>query len=113
MSNPDTLGKVDKALRPVLKELRHFPWILVEACCAGHKPEDSLWLEVAVLGASGLNRLAELLRIIDSKLGGTDIHMDCLFAYTETGMESVGLHGWIYMSIEVFWLPRAEWRRSQ
>jgi len=113
MSNPDTLGKVDKALRPVLKELHRFPWVRVEACCAGHKPEDSLWLEISVLGASGLDRLAELLRILDAKLSGTDIHMDCLFAYTESGPDSLGIHGWIHMSLEIFWPPRPEWRRSQ
>jgi len=49
MSNPDIIGKSDKVLRPVLKELHRFPWMHVEVCCAGHKPEDSLWLEVRVL----------------------------------------------------------------
>jgi len=113
MSNPDIIGKSDKVLRPVLKELRRFPWMEVEVCCAGHKPEDSLWLEVRVLGASGLNRLSELLRILDSKLLGTDIRMDCLFIYSAGGPVEPVPHGWIYMTIEVFWPSRPEWRRSQ
>jgi len=102
MSNPDTLGRIDKALRPVLKEIHRFPWIRVQACCAGHKPKDSLWLEVSVLEASGLDRLTELLRILDSKISGTDIQLNYLFAYTKNGPESLGQHGWIYMSVEVF-----------
>jgi len=50
MSNSDILSKADKALKPVLKELGSFPWVRLEGCCAGHKPEDSLWLEINVLG---------------------------------------------------------------
>jgi hypothetical protein len=113
MSNPDILGRADKVLRPVLKELNRFPWLRVEGCCAGHKQEDSLWLEVSVLGASGLSRLAELLRILDSKLAGTDIRLDCLFIYSAGGSEEPVPHGWIYQTVEVFWPSRPEWRRSQ
>ena len=53
MSNSDILSKADKALRPVLKELGRFPWIRLEGCCAGHKPEDSLWLEINILDPPG------------------------------------------------------------
>jgi hypothetical protein len=113
MSNPDILGRADKVLRPVLKELNRFSWIRVEACCAGHKPEDTLWMEVRVLGASGLSRLAELLRILDSKLAGTDIRLDCLLIYSAGGTSEPVPHGWIYNNIEIFWPPRADWRRSQ
>src|SRR6266850_386711 len=72
MSNSDIISSADKALRPVLKELGRFPWIRLEGCCAGHKAEDSLWLETNVLGSSGLRRLIELLKILDGKLAGTD-----------------------------------------
>ena len=51
MSNSDILSKADRALRPVLKELGRFSWIRIEGCCAGHKQEDTLWLEINVLGA--------------------------------------------------------------
>lgn len=113
MSNPDILGRADKVLRPVLKELNRFPWLSVEGCCAGHKQEDSLWLEVRVLGSSGLSRLSEFLRILDSKLAGTDIRLDCLHIYSAGGPEEPVPHGWIYMNVEVFWPSRPEWRRSQ
>jgi hypothetical protein len=113
MSNPDILGKVDKVLRPVLKELHRFSWIRVEGCCAGHKPEDSLWMEVSVLGASGLRRLSEFLQILDSKVAGTEIRLDCIFIYSAGGPEEPVPHGWIYLTVEVFWPARPEWRRSQ
>ena len=94
MSNPDILGRADKILRPVLKELHRFPWLRVEGCCAGHKQEDSLWMEIRVLGSSGLSRLSELLRILDSKLAGTDIRLDCLLIYRAGGPEEPVPHGW-------------------
>src|SRR2546421_5586141 len=108
MSNPDILGKVDKGLRPVLKELHRFPWIRVEGCCAGHKPEDSLWMEVSVLGASGVRRLSDLLQILDTKIGGTEIRLDCIFVYSAGGADEPVPHGWIYMTVEVFWPARPE-----
>src|SRR5215471_1345219 len=113
MSNPDILGRADKALRPVLKELHRYPWLRVEGCCAGHKQEDSLWMEISVLGSSGLNRLSELLRILDSKLTGTDMRLDCLLIYSAGGPEEPVPHGRIYSTVEVFWPSRPEWRRSQ
>src|SRR5436309_15576799 len=82
MSNSDILGKADRVLRPVLKELGRFSWIRLEGCCAGHKQEDSLWLEINVLGSSGLQRVSELLRILDGKLAGTDCRVDCLLSYS-------------------------------
>ena len=113
MSNPDILGKADKALKPVLKELERFPWIRLEGCCAGHKAEDSLWIELNVLGSSGLRRLTELLRILDSKMAGTDCRIDCLLSYA-TGVDGPSvLHGWIPTALEIFWPPRGDWRRSQ
>jgi len=113
MSNPDILGKADKVLRPVLKELGRFSWIRLEGCCAGHKQEDSLWLEVNVLGSSGLRRLMEFLRILDGKLAGTDCRVDCLLSYA-AGVDSEPVpHGWIPAAVEVFWPARTDWRRSQ
>jgi len=102
MSNSDILNKADRVLRPVLKELGGFPWIRLEGCCAGHKPEDSLWLEINVLGSSGLMRLTELLRILDSKL-----------SYSASADVAPVPHGWIPTAIEVFWPARNDWRRSQ
>jgi len=113
MSNPDILSKADKVLRPVLKELGRFPWVRLEGCCAGHKQEDSLWLEVNVLGASGLRGLTEMLKVLDGKLAGTECRVDCLLNY------SMGLdappppHGWIPAAVEIFWPTRNDWRRSQ
>ena len=68
MSNSDIVSKADRALKPVLKELGRFPWIRLEGCCAGHKQEDTLWIEVNVLGASGLQRLMELLPGVDVRI---------------------------------------------
>lgn len=85
----------------------------IEGCCAGHKPEDSLWVEVNVLGLNGLNRLRELLRILDTKLTGTDIRVDGLLSYASEPDEEPVPHGWTPIAIEVFWPPRPEWRRSQ
>jgi hypothetical protein len=113
MSNSDILGRADRALRPVLKELGQFPWIRLEGCCAGHKPEDSLWLEVNVLGSSGLRRLMDLLRLLDSKLADTDCRVDCLLSYSATSDFPATPHGWIPAAIEVFWPSRNDWRRAQ
>ena len=112
MSNSDILSKADRALRPVLKELGRFNWIRLEGCCAGHKQEDSLWLEINVLGSSGLQRLTQLLRIFDGKLSGTDCRVDCLLSYSAPDDLPVA-HGWIPTAIEVFWPSRNDWRRSQ
>ncbi len=113
MSNFDILSKADRALRPVLKELGTFSWIRIEGCCAGHKPEDSLWLEINVLGSSGLQKLMELLRILDGKLAGTDCRLDCLLSYAAPVDVPAAPHGWIPTAIEVFWPSRNDWRRSQ
>jgi hypothetical protein len=113
MSNSDILSKADRVLRPILKELGRVPWIRIEGCCAGHKQEDTLWLEINVLGASGLQRLSELLRIFDAKLAGTDCRVDCLLSYAAPAGVIIAPHGWIPTAIEVFWPPKSEWRRSQ
>src|SRR6185436_9579177 len=113
MSNSDIVSKADRALRPVLKELGRFPWIRLEGCCAGHKQEDTLWLEINVLGASGLQRLMELLRVFDTKLAGTECRVDCLLSYSAPAGIPAVPHGWIPTAIEVFWPPRNDWRRSQ
>ena len=112
MSHSDIVSKADKVLRPVLKALGRFSWIRIEGCCAGHKPEDSLWLELNVLGSSGLSRLAELLRTLESKLVDTDIRVDCLLSYAGSDVAPVQ-HGWIPTGVEIFWPTRPEWRRSQ
>ncbi len=113
MSNPDILNKADKALRPVLKELGNFPWIRLEGCCAGHKQEDSLWLEINVLGSSGLRRLMDVLKILDGKLLGTECRVDCLLSYSSGPDMPPPPHGWIPTAIEIFWPSRTDWRRSQ
>ena len=113
MSNSDILSKADRALRPVLKELGRFPWVRIEGCCAGHKQEDSLWLEINVLGSSGLHRLTELLRILDGKLSGTECRLDCLLSYSAPADIPAAPHGWIPTAIEIFWPSRNDWRRSQ
>jgi len=113
MSNSDILSKADRVLRPVLKELGRFSWLRLEGCCAGHKAEDSLWLETNVLGLSGLHRLTELLRILDTKLAGTDCRIDCVLSYSAPADMPVAPHGWIPTAIEVFWPARNDWRRSQ
>ena len=100
MSNSDIVSRADKALRPVLKELGRFPWIRLEGCCAGHKPEDSLWLEINILGSSGLRRLMELLKILDGKLTGTDCRLDCLLSYAAGVESSPAPHGWIPTAVE-------------
>jgi hypothetical protein len=113
MSNSDILGKADKALRPVLQEVARFPWIRLEGCCAGHRQEDNLWLEINVLGSSGLRRLLHILRILDGKLSGTDCRVDCLLSYAGPIDSPAAPHGWIPTAVEVSWPPRADWKRSQ
>lgn len=113
MSNPDIFHKADKALRPVLKELGTFSWIRLEGACAGHKGEDSLWIEVNVLGITGLQHLIDILRILDGKLAGTECRLDCLLSYTAGVDSDVVPHGWIPTAVEVLWPERPEWRRSQ
>ena len=113
MSNSDILSKADRALRPVLKELGRFSWIRLEGCCAGHKQEDTLWIEINVLGASGLHSLMELLRVFDGKLAGTDCRVDCLLSYSAPADISPVPHGWIPTAIEVFWPPKNDWKRNQ
>ena len=113
MSNSDILSKADRVLRPVLKELGRFSWIRLEGCCAGHKQEDTLWIETNVLGASGLYNLMELLRAFDAKLAGTDCRVDCLLSYSAHAEIPAVPHGWIPTAIEVFWPPKNDWRRSQ
>jgi hypothetical protein len=113
MSNSDILSKADRALRPVLKELGRLQWIRLEGCCAGHKQEDTLWLEINVLGASGLQRLMELLRVFDGKLAGTDCRVDCLLSYSAPPGYVAAPHGWIPAAVEVFWPPKNDWRRNQ
>jgi hypothetical protein len=113
MSNSDILSKANKVLRPVLKALTQFPWMNIEGCCAGHKLEDTLWLEINVLGVTGLGKLRDLLRILDAKLAGTDIRVDCLLSYGRDAEDEAVPHGWTPTAVEVFWPPRSEWRRSQ
>src|SRR5438876_11864578 len=103
MSDSDILSKADRVLRPVLKELGGFSWIRLEGCCAGHKPEDSLWLEINVLGSSGLSRLTELLRILDSKLADTDCRLDCMMSYSAPDAVAPVSIGWFTMAVEGFW----------
>src|SRR6185503_9617882 len=113
MSNSDILSKADKALKPVLKELGRFPWIRLEGCCAGHKPEDRLWIESNVLGSSGLRRFMEGLRILDGKLAGTDCRVGCLLSYSSSPDNAPIPHGWTPTAIGIFWPSRSDWRRSQ
>jgi hypothetical protein len=113
MSNSDILGRADKVLRPVITELGRFSWIRIEGCCAGHKPEDTLWLETRVLGMTGLARLTDMLRVLGTKLSGTDIRVDCLLSYSSEADFGPAPHGWIPLGVEVFWPPRQDWRRSQ
>ena len=113
MSNSDIQTKADKALRPVLKEIGRFPWMRIEGCCAGHKAEDNLWIEINVLGASGLSRLSELLRTLESKLAGSDIRLDCLLSYAAGDEIEPVPHGWIPTALETTWPNRTDWKRSQ
>jgi hypothetical protein len=112
MSNSDILSKADRALRPVLKQLSTFQWIRVEGCCAGHKQEDTLWIEVNVLGSSGLQRLRELVKTFDAKLAGADCRVDWLLSYSDSHAPEPP-HGWISTAIEVFWPTKNDWKRSQ
>jgi hypothetical protein len=113
MLNPDLLSKADRVLRPLLKELTGFSWIRLEGCCAGHKADDSLWIEINVLGSSGLRRLSDFLKMFDSKLAGTDCRVDCLLSYNAEVEGGTVPHGWIPAAIEVFWPARGDWKRNQ
>ena len=113
MSNFDILSKADRALRPVLKALRRFSWMQIEGCCAGHKQEDSLYIELNILGIMGLEKLRELLTILNTKLSDTEIRADCLLSCAADAEEIPVPFGWTPMSIEVYWPPKPEWRRSQ
>jgi len=113
MFNPDILSKADRVMRPVLKELGRFTWIRLEGCCAGHKADDSLWIEVNILGSTGLKRLSDFLKTLDSKLAGTDCRVDCLLSYHAGSDTEPVPHGWIPAAVEVFWPSTGTWRRNQ
>ena len=83
MLNPDILGKADKAHSARTEGAwRNSPGFAWKVVVPGINQEDSLWIEVNVLGSSGLRHLGDLLRTLDSKLSGTDCRVDCLFSYT-------------------------------
>ena len=113
MSNFDILSKADRALRPVLKALSRFSWLRIEGCCAGHKPEDSLYIEFNVLGISGLDRLRDLLGILNGKLSDTEIRVDCLLSFAVNADDPPAPFGWTPTAVEVYWPPKPDWRRSQ
>jgi len=113
MSNPDLLNQADSILRPVLRKLARIPWMKVTGCCAGHQPDDSVWFEFEVRGTSGLLSLMEWLRVLDSKLAGTECRTDCLLNYGSAPEESGTPHGWFPISVETFWSARDDWRRGQ
>jgi hypothetical protein len=54
----------------------------------------------------------EVLRILDGKLAGTHCRVDCLLSYAGDA-DVQPPHGWIPAAIEIFWPPRADWKRSQ
>ena len=109
----DIMGQADRVIRPAIRKLTKLPWIAVVGCCAGHKPEDALWLEVDVLGSSGLKRMMSLLSTLESKLSGTHCRVDCLLDYRAEGRERRVPHGWIPCGVEVSWPPEGDWKRSQ
>ena len=113
MSNPDILNQADRILRPVLKKLALIPWLKIVGCCAGHQAEDSVWVEFHVRGSSGLWRLKELLRILDTKMVGTDCRADCLLNYGSDPEAAPVQHGWFPILVEVFWPSKDDWRRGQ
>jgi predicted RNA-binding Zn-ribbon protein involved in translation (DUF1610 family) len=113
MSNPDLLNQADSILRPVLRKLARISWLRVTGCCAGHKPEDTVWFELHLRGTTGITRLRELLRLLESKLDGTDCRADCLINYGESSDSPEAPHGWFSITLEVFWPARDDWRRSQ
>lgn len=113
MSNPDLLNQADSILRPVLRKLTRIPWMRVTGCCAGHQPEDSVWFELQVRGTSGLSSMVEWLRVLDSKLTGTDCRTDCLVNYGKAPEGSDVPHGWFPLSVEIFSPSKDDWRRSQ
>ena len=113
MSNADLLNQADKILRPVLSRLTKAPWIKVTNCCAGHEPEDSVWIEMSVRGSSGLDRLIELLRMLEKKLTGTSCRTDCLLNYGTEEQAIRNQHGWFPMVLEAVWPSKEDWRQSQ
>ena len=113
MSNPDLLNQADGILRPLLRKLAPVRWLDVTACCAGHQPEDSVWLEFHVRGTSGISRLTELLRILDAKLTGTDCRADCLLDHRDDAESPQPPHGWFPLTVEIFWPTEEDWRRPQ
>ena len=113
MSNSDLLNQADSVLRPVLRKLAAIPWMRVTGCCAGHQAEDSVWFELEVRGTSGLASLMEWLRVLDSKLAGTECRTDCLLNYTGSSRGAEVPHGWFPLSIETFSPAQDDWRRGQ
>ena len=72
-----------------------------------------MWFEIHVRGSSGLNRLIELLKVLEGKLVGTDCRADCLVNYG-TDSEAVRVqHGWFPIAVEIFWPAKDDWRRGQ
>ena len=113
MSNPDLLNQADSVLRPVLRKLALIPWLEATGCCAGHEPEGSVWFELHIRGTSGLLRLMELLRVLESKLAGTDCRTDCLVNYGSDPDGVTAPHGWFPITVETFWSTEDDWRRGQ
>jgi hypothetical protein len=113
MSNSDLLNQADSVLRPVLRKLTGIPWIRVTGCCAGHQPEDSVWFELQVRGTSGISSLMEWLRVLNSKLAGTECRTDCLVNYGGDSTNSEIPHGWFPITIETFCPSGDDWRRGQ
>jgi hypothetical protein len=113
MSNPDLLNQADSILRPVLRKLSAVSWLEVTGCCAGHQPEDSVWFDLEVRGTSGMGRMMELLRILDTKMTGTDCRTDCLIDYGEEADSPQAPHGWFSLTVEIFWPANDDWRRGQ
>ena len=86
MSNSDILSKADRALRPVLKELGRFPVDPVRRLLRGAQTRRHLWLEINVLGSSGLAAAyRSFCRFFDTKLAGTDCRVDCLLELFRSG----------------------------
>lgn len=113
MSNPDLLNQADAILRPILRKLTLIPWLDVTGCCAGHRPEESVWFELHVRGTSGLRGMMDFLRILEAKLSGTDCRSDCLVNYSAHPEAAPVAHGWFPISVETFWPDKDDWRRGQ
>ena len=113
MTNPDLVNQADSILRPVLRELNGISWLEVTGCCAGHQPEDSVWFDLEVRGTSGMGRIIELLRVLDTKLTGTDCRTDCLIDYGEGADSTQAPHGWFSLTAEIFWPAKDDWHRGQ